>query len=126
MNTLFIDDNTERWRQYCILGAELNWFCSWAINYNAATSGLGYREYDVIFLDHDLGDDKQTGYDVAKYMIEHKIKCGMVVVHTMNPVGGTNIHTLLQNFGYKTLKIPGCWNDPVLMKSLVGILKNIP
>jgi hypothetical protein len=126
MNTLFVDDSTERWSEYSKQATEMNWCAAWAINYNAATNGFGYRQYDIVFLDHDLGDEIKTGYDVAKYMVEHKIKCGMVVVHTMNPVGGNNIHTLLQNFGYKILKVAGCWNDPVLMRSLDGILRNIP
>lgn len=116
MNTLFVDDSTDRWQQYSEIVKNLNWNAAWAIDYNAATNGFGYRKYDIVFLDHDLGEGKMTGYDVAKFMVEHNIKVGLVVIHTMNPVGADNIHTLLRNTGYKTIR--GSWNDENFIKNL--------
>lgn len=116
MNTLFVDDSTDRWQQYSEIAKNLNWNAAWAIDYNAATNGFGYRKYDIVFLDHDLGEGKRTGYDVVKFMVEHNIKVGLVVIHTMNPVGADNIHTLLRNTGYKTIR--GSWNDENFIKNL--------
>lgn len=116
MNTLFVDDSTDRWQQYSEIAKNLGWFAGWAINYNAAQSGFSYKTYDIVFLDHDLGENEKSGYDVAKFMVEHGIKVGLVVIHTMNPVGADNIHTLLRNTGYKTIRGP--WNDENFIKNL--------
>lgn len=52
-----------------------------------------------IDFDHDLGE-KKTGYDVAKFLIEHEIKV-KYRVHSMNPVGRANIEQLLNHYGYE-------------------------
>lgn len=50
-------------------------------------------------LDHDLGDDVKTGYDVAKFIEEAAYKKILapleVVVHSANPVGRRNIERAL-------------------------------
>ena len=58
--------------------------------------------YDIISLDHDLGEDK-TGYDIAKYIVENQIKVGAVAIHSANPVGRFNINQLLTHYCYKVL-----------------------
>ena len=125
MNTLFVDDATERWQEFSAIATKLGWNAAWAIDYNAATNGFGYRDYDIVFLDHDLGEGRMTGYDVAKFMVQHAINCKFVVIHTMNPVGAENIHTLLRNTGYRTFRMSGCWNDEKLMQSLNGVIAGI-
>ena len=124
MNTLFIDDTTERWQDFSKIAVSFGWNAAWAIDYNAATNGFGYREYDIVFLDHDLGEGKMTGYDVAKFMIQHGINCKLVVIHTMNPVGAENIHTLLRNTGYNTIRASGSWKDAEFLKKLVSVVNN--
>lgn len=56
------------------------------------------ENYDVISLDHDLGEEK-TGYDIAKYIVENKIKVGIIAIHSANPVGRFNIEQLLSHYG---------------------------
>ena len=46
-----------------------------------------------ISLDHDLGG-KFTGYDLAKFIVEHKIPLAGFNVHSMNPVGRKNIREI--------------------------------
>ena len=60
--------------------------------------------YEDVFVsfDHDLGEEK-TGYDFAKYLLEHGITIGAFTIHSMNPVGANNIHQLLTHYGYKYL-----------------------
>lgn len=53
--------------------------------------------YDVIDLDHDLGEEK-TGYDICKYIVENEIKIPIVVIHTSNPVGRQNMKQLLERY----------------------------
>lgn len=59
-------------------------------------------EIELISLDHDLGG-KKTGYDIAKYIVEHKIPIDFYQVHSMNSVGRFNIEQLLDHYGYKNL-----------------------
>lgn len=56
--------------------------------------------FDIIYFDHDLGEDR-TGYDIAKYIVEHNIPInkGFKIVSS-NPVGRFNISQLLKHYGY--------------------------
>jgi hypothetical protein len=67
---------------------------------------------DVISFDHDLGihhyagnyTDGKTGYDFAKWLIEHDMNTDTMPeyfayrVHSKNPVGAKNIQTILDNY----------------------------
>lgn len=63
------------------------------------------NEYEHFFIsfDHDLGSG-MTGYDMAKYIVEHKLPVSGFASHSMNPVGRKNIITLLSHYGYKEMK----------------------
>lgn len=74
---------------------------------------LKKQKFDLIFLDHDLESHhkmfrhSQTGYDVAKFLVENNLqKQAIIYVHSMNPVGGNNIVKLLDNAGYEVQWIP--------------------
>lgn len=54
-----------------------------------------------INFDHDLAAEK-TGYDLAKWLVEHKIT-GYFDVHSMNPIGRFNIIQLLEHYGWKRI-----------------------
>lgn len=77
----------------------------WHINNANITVCRNYKEaieqladgYDVIDLDHDLGEEK-TGYDICKYIIENNIKVQTIVLHTSNPVGRDNMKQLLERY----------------------------
>lgn len=65
---------------------------------------LGFPER--ISFDHDLGEEKYTGYDIAKKLTE-MIMDGIPLpdnfifhVHSKNPVGSENIKAYMQNFIY--------------------------
>jgi len=72
--------------------------------------------YDVIFLDHDLGDDHLygTGADAAKWLAHNKIGTGdyliTVIIWSMNPVGVSNMVSHLKYADHIQLyKIPFGW-----------------
>jgi hypothetical protein len=47
-------------------------------------------------LDHDMGEDPETGYTLCKWMEENNIwPKGIIHVHTLNPDGGTYMRALL-------------------------------
>jgi hypothetical protein len=68
-----------------------------ARSYDAAIKELNRFRYDVICLDHDLGEEK-TGYDICKYIIENRISCNEFRIHTSNPVGRQNMTQLLSRY----------------------------
>ncbi len=58
----------------------------------------------MISFDHDLGEDVPTGYDLARWLVEHDLDHGSMpdgfsfVVHSANPVGRANIEALLGRY----------------------------
>lgn len=59
-----------------------------------------------VSFDHDLGENIETGYDFAKWLIEqdmdfewwfHENSFGWNV-HSQNPIGKENINSLLKNY----------------------------
>lgn len=88
--TIFLTDAT------LALYEDVEW--DLAVNYFEAILKLSENEYDVVTLDHDLGEEK-TGYDVANWL-ENEVVEGMYVppvirVHSSNPVGVTRINQVI-------------------------------
>lgn len=61
-----------------------------------------HKEFDLIFLDHDLGgkvfvdsNESNTGYQVAKFITKHNIKSKRIIAHSLNNVGAENIKNIL-------------------------------
>lgn len=62
---------------------------------------------DLISFDHDLGEGKSTGYDIAKSLVELAIDTPdrhsfsddfRFMIHSKNPVGAENIRHYLNNY----------------------------
>lgn len=60
-----------------------------------------------ISFDHDLGENEQTGYDIAKLLVDLDMggDCDYALpaefdfyVHSQNPIGKTNIEAYLNNY----------------------------
>lgn len=61
--------------------------------------------YDLICLDHDLGDDrKYTGLDVAKCMHKTVNKDTRIVIHSMNPVGSDDMYNVMVDNGCENVE----------------------
>lgn len=77
----------------------IHWVKSYneAVNYISNNKNLFETDF-IVDLDHDLGADK-TGYDFAKWLIEHYY-IGYFHLHTMNMVGANNIRQLLTHYGW--------------------------
>jgi len=72
-----------------------------ARNYSAAQKvvlGCG-TEIDVLWLDHDLGEEK-TGYDLIQWMMQIQYKPRKVRIVSLNPVGRENITKCLKANSY--------------------------
>lgn len=101
---LWLDD--ERQPSQSFINSVETYF--WAESYEDAIFYLANftdeDRYEDVFVsfDHDLGREK-SGYDFAKYLLEHNIKIGGFKIHSMNPVGRHNIYQLLTHYGYNFL-----------------------
>lgn len=65
---------------------------------------LAIGGWEVLCLDHDLGDTENnvTGYDICKWAIANDYLPNEVQLVTSNPVGRENIAKILLSNGYKT------------------------
>ncbi len=95
---LVLEDSPERIKWFERNFNKVNfYFCK---NVNAAWGLLHIQKFDTIYLDHDLGEDAQTGYDFAKILAE-EIREGrvsndpVIYIHTSNPAGADSMKSVL-------------------------------
>lgn len=74
-----------------------------ARNYDEAIAELHRFKFDIICLDHDLGDGP-TGYDLCKYIVAKRVYCPEYRIHTSNPAGRKNMTELLQRYTNAIIK----------------------
>lgn len=95
MYKMFLDDERNPINKY-----------EWIIvrDYDHAVNAVLNKGFPFhISFDHDLGL-KETGYDFAKWLIDHDMNTGLMpsnfsfYVHSQNPIGKRNIEGLLQNY----------------------------
>ena len=93
--------------------------------YDAAALFLIYNEWFIISLDYDLGEDDimclpgvnnkhKTGSDVAQYMVDNDIKTDIIILHTYNPVGASNMRRILETKYDKIYYVPFGQEYPIL------------
>lgn len=101
---IFVDD--EREDDFNIQAQNFNkmgYMCIHCYDYEETIKFLNklkYRANLIVDFDNDLGEGLE-GYDIAKFIVENKIKLDAFRVHSMNPVGRANIRQLLTHYGYK-------------------------
>lgn len=116
MKYLFLDD--ERMPKdvtWVLIGGVGCWGADWQIvrsNKEAQEWVLKNGFPDVISFDHDLGEahysmdysDGQTGYDFAKWLVEHDMNTHTMpkdfkyTIHSKNPIGAEHIRGILENY----------------------------
>lgn len=115
MKFLFLDDMKGRHRQF------KEWFPSqdvdYVFTYADCIKMLERTEYDSVFLDHDLSEQDilcdpqtakgKTGSDVAEWIVANKQpqQIPMIVVHSLNPVGATNMVNILSSAGFEAVHV---------------------
>jgi len=72
----------------------------------------GREKFDLICLDHDLGDKYYepsgpgTGYEVAQWLERNEDKqANHIIIHSFNPIGALNMARIIPNAKI----IPGFW-----------------
>jgi hypothetical protein len=56
---------------------------------------LNNYKIDVLSLDHDLGFQQPTGFDLAKYMVSRRLFANQIIIHSANPIGSLRMFCLL-------------------------------
>lgn len=116
MKVLVVEDNSFRVKKFKseLIG------CSVDYTDNAYEAIVLCKEiqYDLVFLDHDLGgremvssDDENTGFQVAKNMKGTINESTFTVIHSANPVGAANMQKELPQaltISFIFLDIRGC------------------
>ena len=70
-----------------------------------ARENLSSTLFDLIFLDHDLGDNNPcTGLDVAKMIHTTKNKDSNIVVHSMNVIAADRMYDEMVENGCKNVR----------------------
>lgn len=102
MNIFILEDNKWRlvWFKQHFVGHHLDI----ASHVDAGEKYICNNKYDIIFLDHDLDDEVyvdsnhfNTGYQLAKIILDSINKDTPVIVHSMNFPGAQNILSILKH-----------------------------
>jgi len=113
MHILIVDDNQFRHNKIRKDYPEDTF--SHAYNYNDAKYLMDHHKFDIIFMDHDLGDysgtfldgkpgKELTGYDVVLYLtnfVDSSKWPKFLYSHSQNPVGAWDIKKLCNSVGIK-------------------------
>jgi hypothetical protein len=83
-----------------------------ARTYEDGIKAIDEGGWDVLLLDHDLGDTnpQHTGYGIVQHMEENpELRVPEVRLVTANPVGKANMEAGLLSMGYKMEPISQIW-----------------
>lgn len=121
VKVLILDDDQARVDLYKKNNPDVGTWVHYMCPFKAAED-LSKNTYDLICLDHDLGEIDKKPVDamplVAK-LREHGLPAKTTVfVHSMNVVGSRNIHSDLSALDNKVLLVPGAWTRKGLIKLL--------
>jgi len=74
---------------------------------------LAENDFDVLFLDHDLGGEifvdssaENTGYQLAKWLEEQKKHYDQIIIHSCNPVGADMMAVRLDSCTENLSRVP--------------------
>jgi CheY-like chemotaxis protein len=94
IKVLFIDDAVERHLMVESVALEEDIELVQAYNVDEGLD-LVEDDYDLVCIDHDLGEDKRNGTTIAKKIKSLNKEIPFVWVHSANPVGSLNIYSIL-------------------------------
>lgn len=109
MNIFILEDEIERLNFFKRLYRQHKLYFSYDVEESLKI--LNQIEFAVIFLDHDIQEEKLTtknnGYELVKKIIELKLqKQAVIYVHSMNPCRGQLMSNTLKESGYEAQWIP--------------------
>ena len=114
MSILFLDDDRERTKTFLSLVP----FATCVETAAECIEQLRAKEWDIVFLDHDLGgeiyvstDNPNTGSGGVRWIAEYRdvvvVRC--FICHSLNPDGRKSMVSGLQSLGYNAHSVPFAW-----------------
>lgn len=114
MRALVLEDSQERIEEFFQRFIEKEWDADIVETAAKCIDKLKTVEYDIVFLDHDLGgevyvnvSEKNTGSEVARFWNddENINKEALVVIHSYNPTGAEYMQQTIKGSFY----LPSIW-----------------
>lgn len=112
MKILILEDDAERMKAFAKKLQEYDF--DYTDNAQEAIEYLKKNNYNLIYLDHDLGgkqlewDEDNCGMTVAEYIAEHPLpSTSRVVIHSFNVVAAQRMLRIIPGSVY----IPGVWTQ---------------
>lgn len=122
MKILILEDDPNRQEKFRKIIQNRGWGLTMVDTAEAAIRELKKEEFDMIFLDHDLGgevyvssDHRNTGAEVARFLNKNPVKCS-VVIHSLNVPGATVMAKLIPG----SHRIPGIWDREIFNQFVLG------
>lgn len=112
MNVLFLDDDSVRVDMF-VRRTGIN--PHHVTNHKDFTKAILDGNYDVVMLDHDLGDEELCGNGVICSRIlcdnwSEKLEKSIFIIHSSNPVGAMNMRSLIATKTTNVFVIPFAYN----------------
>lgn len=111
MKILILEDDLNRIVKF--KEKHINDTIEWSDQAKEVISKLESNEYDILYLDHDLGgkqmewDEDNCGMTVAKYLNDNPLSdATKIIIHSFNFPAAQRMLQLLPNATYQ----PGCWS----------------
>lgn len=104
---LFLDDDENRALDMKRKCDNSGYDMTWARNHDEAVRHLNGERFDIVSLDHDLGELK-NGRDVVKHLISlpKEKHPNLAIVHSHNRIGGITMFHWLKNAGIQATHQP--------------------
>jgi len=131
LNILIVEDNHERIRRFLRMLNDQDISVDVATDYWAALPYIeSGKEYDIMFLDHDLGGPsdenlplgqhkEHTGSDLANTIVNTIQYKPWFILHSLNYSGADNMKNTLDNHGFTACKLPFIGITQSTLKSLI-------
>jgi CheY-like chemotaxis protein len=113
MKIFILEDNKERIKWFKeVFSSESNLFFADNVE-EAKKILLENSEFDILFLDHDLdqkifvnSNEQNTGYQLARFLVENKISFMSIIIHSMNIFGSCRMFDVLKKISENVRRVP--------------------
>lgn len=120
MKVLVLEDSNQRMMEFRQRFLERGWIPTFTNTAKDAIENLQTKDFDIIFLDHDLGDEvyvdtssKNTGSEVARWLNRNPKSC-IVVIHSLNAPAALYMKGLIKG----SYHIPYVWKEEIFQVSV--------
>jgi len=113
MKIFILEDSKERIKWFKeVFSSESNLFFADNVE-EAKKILLENSEFDILFLDHDLdqkifvnSNEQNTGYQLARFLVENKISFMSIIIHSMNIFGSCRMFDVLKKISENVHRVP--------------------